>query len=105
MTNAPFQFRGMTCQTVTMHDLAEGDQIWHYGVRLVLSNRKDHGMRPDDNPETQGSCITFKVSLVGDYPAEGASMPRNWIVNNIPDTDRYTLQGNKLATVCKIIEG
>jgi hypothetical protein len=92
----------MKTEIVSMHDLKEGDTIRHYGATLKLSNRKDHGLHPysDHTEEKHGSVITFDVERMTD---EYGSFPKSWL-DSTDRNQRYHLQGNRLATVARIIE-
>ncbi len=86
----------MNTETVTMHDLNEGDLVRHYGVIFKLRDRKDHGMRPEDDADLQGACITFQTDVV-DASERCSSFPLGWVRD-------WKFQGNKLMRVCRITQ-
>lgn len=84
----------MKTETVTMHDLKDGDLVQHYGVIFKLRDRKDHGMRPDDDADLQGACITFKTDVI-DASNRSETFPKAWLKD-------WVFQGNKLMTVKRV---
>lgn len=82
-------------ETVSTHDLAEGDCILYYGVTFRLRDRKEHAMRAGDNPETQGVCVTFRTDVVAD--ASNGFFPKSWLKD-------WTVQGNGMARWARLVD-
>jgi len=84
----------MTHTTANSHQLKEGDIIKHYGVWLLLTDRKAYPKRPDDCPDRQGECITFVgVEIARERDAQ---LPQHWTAKG------YNIQGNKMAFWCVV---
>lgn len=102
----------MRTETVSIHDLKEGDKVAHYGAILLLSDRKVYAYKTGEykavaGNRTEAECvaefgdtITFHVELVGDNPG---SIPMHWLTAT-EERDRYHLQGNKRMTYARIID-
>lgn len=81
-------------ESVNTHQLNDGDVIEYYGCRFQLKNRKVWPMEPKDDPVKQAEVVTFDTDLLvycGDV------MPKHW-------ADRWSVQGNKLAMWCRLVE-
>lgn len=85
-------------ETVTTHDLRDGDVIVYYGVAMRLRDRKS---APTDlakagTPEAErfGDTVWFKTDIVDDTRNNGF-IPASWLRD-------WTVQGNKLATWCRV---
>lgn len=79
--------------TVTTHDLQNGDVIFHHGVYFQLAGRKEWPMRKDDCPDRQGVCVTLTGTPIASNEHHG--FPVHWMKD-------FGIQGNKMATWCKV---
>ena len=84
------------------HELAEGDEIMHYGVVFKLKNRKEWPMRPDDCPDMQGVGVTFDTELVWHPDFNKAPDDEPYYPLPLSWAKSYGVQGNKLAIWAKI---
>jgi hypothetical protein len=82
-------------ETVTTHDLVEGDLVRTYGVTFRLRDRKNYGLTAGFDPITQGDCISFQTDVVAD-DSDGA-FPASWQKD-------YTVQGNRMMTWSRIVK-
>ncbi len=85
-------------ETVSTHDLRDGDVIVYYGVAMRLRDRKS---RPTDlaeagTPEAErfGDTVWFKTDILDDTRNNGF-IPAHWLKD-------WTVQGNKLAKWCRV---
>lgn len=85
----------MKTETVTTHDLKEGDLVKHYGIVFKLRDRKNHGMCGASDEKLQGVCISFKTDVV-DASERSPIFPEHWLKD-------WTFQGNKLAHFNRVI--
>lgn len=76
-------------ESVTTHDLADGDIVKVYGCTFRLKDRKEWPIASNEDPVRQGACITFATDGLEYSPDCG--FPQWWF-------DDWTVQGNKLAT-------
>jgi hypothetical protein len=87
----------MKTESVSTHDLREGDLVWFYGVVFRLRDRKNHGLTEGFDPDIQGDCITFRTDIV-DATERCSHFPASWAAE-------WTFQGNKLSRFARVLEG
>ena len=82
-------------ESVSTHDLQNGDMIRFYGVVLELRDRKEWGVTAPHTEELHGQVITFKTNII-DQTQNNGFIPQSWL-------NDWTVQGNKLARWARIV--
>ncbi len=81
----------MKTETVTTHELQDGDLITTHGALLRLRDRKVWKDFPSARPD-YAPVITFNCDCEND----GGTIPRNWL-------KRWVVQGNGLANWARVV--
>src|SRR5690606_13751914 len=93
LTRAPYG--SFSIEHVSIPSLQNGDVIYQHGLMLQVSDKAEHPYGRDG--ATVSHC---HVELVGEWH-DDTVMTRHWIMGT--EKERYHLQGNERATVCKVV--
>lgn len=89
---------------VIPHELENGDTIMSHGCLFKVFNKKDHGLRPEDCPERQGTLITMDTELLYHPDFDKAPEDEPYYPFPLGWAKTYGVQSNKGFKWCKVVK-